>query len=396
MPRETPFHPRTSALCTSMRWKEWSGYHAVCAYEDCHEREYLAFRHAAGVLDVTPLHKYDVTGPDAARLLARVTVRDVTRLGHLRVQYTCWCDDDGKIVDDGTVTRLDDDHFRMTAAEPTLSWLSRHARGLDVRLEDVTDAIAALAVQGPRSRAVLAQVCDAQLEELPFFRAAPARFEGGFEGLVTRTGYTGDLGYEVWVANRDALALYDAVLGQAPLHGVRPAGLDALDVARLEAGFLLLGVDYLSSLAVTAAHRRSTPDELGLGWMVALDRDPFVGQGALRAERERGRGHALVGLDIDVVALEEMYDAWGLPLELPAGTCRDSAPLYSGGRQVGYATSRAWSPTLKRYLALATVEAAHAAEGTQLSIEVKVEHRRRAIPARVATTPFFDPPRKKA
>ena len=396
MPRPSPFHARTAELCESYAWKDWAGYHAVCRFGDCHEREYLAVRHGSALIDVSPLYKYEVRGPGAAALLARVTVRDVTKQKVGVVSYTCWCDDHGKVLDDGTVTRLDEEHFRMTAAEPTLAWLARHARGLEVELEDVSERLACLAVQGPTSRALLASLCDADLDGLRFFRATGARFEGGFEGVVTRTGYTGDLGYEVWVDAGDALALYDACLAAGRDHGARPTGLDALDVARIEAGFVLLDVDYFSARHCMIEARKSTPTELGLDWMLRLDRDPFVGREALQRERENGSEWALVGLDMDVVELEELYDEVGLPLGLPGGASRDSVPVYSGGRQVGYATSRAWSPTLKRYLALATVEAGHAKEGTELRVEATVEHHRHTIGARVARRPFFDPERKKA
>lgn len=213
---------------------------------------------------------------------------------------------------------------------------------------------------------------------------------------MTRTGYTGDLGFELWVANEDALALYDALLERGHELGVRPVGLDALDVARIEAGFMLLGVDYHSARRCPIESRKSSPFELGLDWMVALEREPFMGQAALRAERRDGSRWALVGLELDVVQLESLYDAWDLPLELPAGASRESVPVYFGRRQVGYATSRAFSPTLKKYLALATVEAACAAPGSGLAIEATVEHERRRIGARVVPRPFFDPERKRS
>ncbi len=396
MPLPTPFHTRTSELCTSLRWKDWSGWFAVCSYGECHEREYQALRQGCGLIDVAPLFKYDVTGPDAAAFLSAVCVRDVTKLAVGRVTYLCWCDDDGKLVDDGTVTRLDETRYRLTAAEPSLAWLERQRRGFDVAIEDVGERIAALAVQGPTAREVVRQVCDADVDELRFFRAAATSFEGGASGWITRTGYTGDLGYELWFDAAAALGVYDAVLAAGRDRGLRPVGLDALDVARVEAGFVMSGVDYEPATHCTVEHKKSSPFEVGLGWTVQLERESFRGRDALRAERERGSKKALAGLEIDVFAIERLYDRWGLAMHVPAGTRRDSVPVYDGGRQVGYATSRAFSPTLKRYIALATLAAPYAGVGRELEIEVTVEHERRRVPARVVERPFFDPARKRA
>ena len=393
MPVPTPFHPRTSALCTSLRWKEWAGYHAVCSYDTCHETEYHSFRQAAGVLDVTPLQKYDVTGPDAARFLAFLMVRDVTKLKQDQVWYTCWCDERGKVVDDGTVTKLDDGFFRVTAAEPSLSWFARHARGFDVQVVDRSAEIAALAVQGPRAREVLSEICDADLDSLRFFRAARCRLAGR-EGLVTRTGYTGDLGYELWIENDGALPLWDALFEAGRPYRLQPAGLDALDVTRMEAGFILGGVDYVHALRAWNQAETSSPFELGLGWMVRTRREPFLGQAALQREERTGSAWSLVGVVADWDAFEALHDEVDLPPHTPAGVWRDSTPIYDDRRQVGYATSGAWSPQLKQLLALATLESEHAELGTELRLEVKVFHRRRTVPVVVTATPFFDPDRK--
>jgi aminomethyltransferase len=394
----TPFHARTAARSRSLLYKEWSGYLAVRSFETCHEREYYAFRHAAGLLDVTPLFKYDVRGPDAARLLSRVMVRaaEPQKLGLVR--YLCWCDDRGKVLDDGTVTRLGERHFRVTSADPSLFWLLAHARGLDVTVDDVTREIAALALQGPVSRAILREVAGAGVDDLRFFRATTVRAPGGGEMLVTRTGYTGDLGYELWVPNAGALALWDALIEAGAPHGLLPAGLDALDVVRVEAGFLLGGVDYTSARRARIPSQLSSPYELGFDWMVELEREPFVGATALRRERERGTPRRMVGLELDWSALERLYEAEGLPPDLPAATSRDGVPVYQRGtgRFIGQATSRAWSPTCKAYLALATVAAEFALEGTEVDLEVTVEYRRAPCRAVVRPRPFFDPERKKA
>ncbi len=405
MPVPSPFHPRTSALCSSLFWKEWAGYHAVKSYDTCHEREYYAFRHAAGLIDVTPLYKYDVRGADALTLLNRVMAKNVAKLKTRQVTYCCWCDDAGRVMDDGTVWKLGKNRYRVTAAEPTYFWLVENARGLDVTIADVTDQIAAVALQGPRARDILVGAIDPvdrRLDTLKFFRLARGTLRGG-EGqrelIVTRTGYTGDLGYELWIDRAHALELWDALFEAGRPHGIWPAGLDALDLTRVEAGFIMNGVDYFSAHHCLIEGRKSTPYELNLGWTVNLeDRAPFIGQAALRRERERGSAWATMGLVYDWDAYEEVHARYGLPPQVPSGVNRAGVPIYLGPRQrqVGYATSTAWSPLLKQYLALATLEARHAAEGQRLFVEITVEYHRHRIPATVVKTPFFNPARKRA
>lgn len=396
MPVETPFHPRTSRLCTSLFWKDWAGYHAVRSYDTSPEREYFAIRHAAGLIDVTPLYKYEVRGPAAAALLAEVMVKDAGKLAVGRVAYLCWCDDDGKVLDDGTVSRLDEDRFRVTAAEPAGAWLARHARGRDVTVEDTSERLGALALQGPNSRAILSQVSDADVAALRYFRVVPARIDG-IQVELSRTGYTGDLGYEVWVSRDDALRVWDAIMAAGRPYRIEPAGLDALDITRVEAGFVMNGVDYFSAQRCLIASRKSTPFEIGLGWTVKLDREPFIGQRALTAERERGSEWGFVGLEIDWDEFERLHQRIGLPPQLPPGAWRNAVPVYSTrGGQIGQATSGAWSPILKRNLALATVEAAFASVGTRVLIEATVDYRRHRVSAIVAKTPFFDPERKRS
>jgi aminomethyltransferase len=394
MPIPSPFHERTQPLCTSYRWKDWAGYAAVCSYDTTHDREYFAFRESAGLLDVSPLYKYEIHGPDAAALLSRMAVRDVARLEVGRVAYACWCDDEGKVVDDGTVARLDEDRFRLTAADPTLHWLQAVGRGYRAEIEDASTRLAALALQGPRSREILRAASDADVDRLRFFRIVRARVDG-LDVWISRTGYTGDLGYEVWVERAGALALWDALVAAGRPHGLEPAGLDALDVTRIEAGFVLLGVDYYSAPKVVLESRKSTPDELGLGWLVELDRTEFVGRAAIAAERRRGPAWALVGLEVSWEALERLYESYGLPPNLPATARRDGLPVYAGERQVGKVTSHTWSPLLKKYVALATVESPHAGLGGVLEMEHTVEFERRRVPATVVETPFFDPERKR-
>ncbi len=396
MPIPTPFHPRTSALCTSMRWKDWGGFYAVCSYREHHEPEYFSFRHAAGLIDVSPLFKYEVRGPDAASFLAELTVKDITKLKTGRVTYLCWCDDEGKVVDDGTVARLGKTHFRMTAAEPSLSWLERARRGHDVEIEDSTTRFGALALQGPRSRDILQRVTDTDVGKIKFFAIRRAVL-GGVETWISRTGYTGDLGYEIWVEREGALKVYDALFEAGSDFGLLPAGLDSLDVARLEAGFIMNGVDYYSAHHCLTDERKSSPYELGLGWTVQLDREPFVGQAALSREKATGPARKLVGLDISWTELEEVFGRYGLPPELPSAAWRDGRPVYDhSDRWIGQATSGAWSPTLKKNLALAQIETPLAVEGSTVQIELTAEYRRHRVAATVIRPPFYNPPRKRA
>lgn len=396
MPIQTPFFPRTSALCHSMKWKEWAGYYAVCSYDTLHEPEYYAFRNSAGLLDVSPLFKYRVKGPGAAAFLSRIMVRNINKLEVGRVSYCCWCNDDGKVIDDGTVMRRSENEFFVTSADPSYSWFSRFLRGYDVELEDISDQVAGLALQGPTSRNILKQVCDADLDTLKFFSTRKAKADG-FDIHVSRTGYTGDLGYEIWVENEHALKLWDAIMKAGKNYDIRPAGLDALDMTRVEAGLILKDVDYFNSLHALIADRMSTPYELSLGWTVDLKRDPFNGQAALQTEKEQGSKWAIVGLDIDWPQLEELYYKRGLPPVIGSHAWRSSIPIYTGkdkNTQVGYATSGTWSPILKKNIALATIEKQYDKLGSELQIEVTVEHKKHTVSAIVSKSQFYNPERK--
>lgn len=396
MPIPSPFHPRTQQHCTSLLWKDWAGYYAVRSFDTYMEREYFAFRQASGMIDVTPLFKYEVYGPDAAAFLSRVMVKDIAKLKTGQVTYCCWCDDDGKVVDDGTVSRLEDDYFRVTAAEPARAWLERYTRGYAVTVEDSTARLAALSIQGPTSRDVLRALAGSSVDALKFFRLTRATVDG-LDVIVSRTGYTGDLGYEIWVDSRDAVVLWDAALSAGKPYGLLPAGLDALDVTRVEAGFLMNGVDYYSAHHCLIESRKSTPYELALGWTVNLDRETFNGQAALRREHAVGRRRAFVGLVVDWDEFEAHFARRGLPPEVPPGAWRTPVPVYDrDGKQIGQATSGAWSPILKQNLALATVRGGYGKPGTELRIEVTVEYERKRVRATVVKKPFFDPDRKRA
>ncbi|HKZ86119.1 MAG TPA: aminomethyltransferase family protein [Anaerolineae bacterium] len=395
MLRGTPFHSRTSVLCEAQNWRRWSGYIVAGSYELTHEREYWAIRSSAALFDVSPLFKYDITGPDAGRLLDRVLTREVTKCKVGQVMYTPWCDEDGKVIDDGTVWRLDDRVFRLTSADPNIRWLHQNGFGLDVRIEDVSDAIATLSLQGPLSREILKQVVGVDLDGLKYFRLTSGTLRN-IPVTITRTGYTGDRGYEVWVDAHRAEALWDSLIEAGKPYQITPAGMLALDLARIEAGLLLIEVDYVSAHKAVVESRKSSPYELGLGWTVSPDKAPFVGQKALRAEKGRGSAWQFVGIEVDWEPLEQLHAAEGLPPQLPTVAWRTSIPIYSNGRQVGYATSGCWSPLLKKYIALAHLESAYANPGTRLMMEVTVEHKRKQAAARVVRIPFFEPERKRA
>ena len=395
MLRETPFHPRTAALMEGQAWRRWAGYVVASAYELSHEREYHAVRSAAALFDVSPLYKYLVRGRDAARLLDRIVTRDVAACKVGQVLYTPWCDARGKVIDDGTISRLDEATFRMTAADPSIRWLHLNATGLDVAIEDVSERTAALSLQGPNARAILELACGQPLSALRYFRLTTGKIRG-VPVTISRTGYTGDLGYEVWIDAGQALVAWDALVEVGTGYGITPAGMLALDLARNEAGLLLIEVDYISAHHAVIDAQTSTPFELSLGWTVVLDKERFIGQDALRAEYDRGPAWRFVGIEIDWVSLERLYADVGLPPKLPTTAWRTSVPLYVGGQQVGYATSGCWSPLLKRYIALAHVEALYGEPGTALEMEVTVEHRRRRAAAAVRPLPFFNPERKRA
>jgi aminomethyltransferase len=311
------------------------------------------------------------------------------------VLYTPWCDAEGKVIDDGTISRLGEQTFRMTAADPNFRWLHENAAGMSVTIEDVSDSTAALALQGPTSRLILEELTGASLAGLKYFSLTPATIRG-IPLTVSRTGYTGDLGYELWLDAQHALALWDALIEVGTPHGIVPTGILALDIARIEAALMLLEVDYVSAHHALIESQKSSPFELNLGWTVQLDKEHFVGRRALAAEARHGPGWQFVGLEVAWDDLERLYAEVGLPPRLPGVAWRTSVPVYVGGAQVGYATSGCWSPLLKRYLALAHLEPPYGRIGTAVEMEVTVEHHRKRAAARVVKTPFFNPDRKRA
>ena len=395
MPIGTAVHDRTFALCESLNYREWSGYYAVSAYEGHHEHEYNAIRNASAVIDVSPLFKYLVTGVDAARFVDRLITRDVSRMTVGQVFYTPWCDEHGKVIDDGTVSRLAESTFRWTAADPSLRWFRQNAAGMKVSIEDISEEVAALALQGPTSARLLRAVSTADVERLKYFRVTSGAI-AGVQVDISRTGYTGDLGYEIWMPAAQAVRVWDALMEGGKPFDIKPAGMLALDVARVEAGLLLIDVDFHSSKKAVIDAQKYTPYEMGLGRLVTLDKGRFIGQAALRREAQRGHRRQVVGLQIDWTEVERIFEQVGLAPAVGATASRVAVPVYRNGRQVGKATTTTWSPVLKRMIALATIDRPHFAEGTKLAIELTVEAVRYRVTATVVPTPFFNPKRKTA
>jgi aminomethyltransferase len=395
MPIGTAVHERTFALAESLNYREWSGYYAVSAYEAHHDHEYNAIRNASALIDVSPLFKYIVRGRDAAKLVDRVITRDAFKLAVGQVYYTPWCDDHGKVIDDGTVTRIADDAYRWTAADPSLRWFTQNAIGLDVTIEDISEQVAALALQGPTSGRLLEAVAEADIRTLKYFRMARGTI-AGVPVEISRTGYTGDLGYEIWMPWDRAIAVWDALMRGGRPFDIHPAGMLALDVARVEAGLLLIDVDFNSSKKALIESQKYTPFEMGLGRLVQIDKRPFVGRVPLLDEYRHGSARQIVGLEISWPAVEKLYDDLGMPPQVASAASRVAVPVYRNGRQVGRATTTTWSPVLKKLIALATIASPHFAEGTALEFEITVEAARHRVPAIVVKTPFFNPPRKTA
>jgi aminomethyltransferase len=396
MPIGTAFHQRTFPLCESLNYREWSGYYAVSSYEPHHEHEYNAIRNASALIDISPLFKYRVSGPDATRLVDRIITRDMQKVSVGQVIYTPWCDEHGKVIDDGTVSRLEENTYRWTAADPSLRWFTQNASGMDVQLEDISESVAALALQGPTSgRLLKSLVKSADIENLKYFRVTTGEI-AGVPVEISRTGYTGDLGYEIWVPSEQAVSVWDALMEAGQAFDIHPAGMLALDVARVEAGLLLIEVDFNSCKKALIDEQRYSPFEMGLGRLVHTSKNRFIGQSALVAEKQRGHAREIVGLEIDWPEVEVLFEAAGLPPAVSPITSRVAVPVFKDGSQVGKATSSTWSPVLKKMIALATLKSEHTKQGTQLQFEITVEARRHRVRATVVKLPFFNPKRKTA
>ena len=396
MPVGTAFHQRTLKLCESLNFKEWSGYYTVGAYEMTHEHEYNAIRNSCALIDVTPLFKYRVTGRDATRLVNRVIARDIHKVAVDQVIYCCWGDPAGKVIDDGTLTRLGENDYRWTAADPSLRWFQQNSLGLDVQVEDISEKTAALALQGPTSAKLLHAVAEANIAGLKYFRVTHGKI-AGVPVDISRTGYTGDLGFEVWIPWKDAVKVFDELMNKGRAFDIHPAGMVALDIARIEAGLILIEVDYISSKRALIEQQKYSPGEIGLGRLVDLKKESFIGRDALVEEAKKGGpSRLLVGLEVNWSEVEALYEKIGMAPQVPATASRVAVPVYRAGRQVGKATSTTWSPTLKRMIALASISRESAAVGSTLSMELTVEAVRKTVSAKIVPLPFFNPPRKTA
>ncbi|MGH9511154.1 MAG: aminomethyltransferase family protein [Terriglobales bacterium] len=399
MPIGTALHERTFPLCQSLNYREWSGYYAVSAYETHHEHEYNAIRNAAALIDISPLFKYLIRGKDATRFVNRVITRDIHKVHPGQVIYCCWCDEEGKVVDDGTITRLSENEYRWTAADPSLRWFRQNAIGLDVNISDISEQVAALALQGPTSAHLLQSVAEADIANLKYFRMTVGKI-AGVPVDISRTGYTGDLGYEIWAPWDRATKIWDALMDAGRQFDIHAVGMLALDIARIEAGLLLLEVDYISSKRALISSQKYSPFELGMARMVHFDKENFTGRSALLKEQKQLKSERnmrrLVGLEVDWPSVEKSYDEMGLAPQVPSTASRVHVPLYSGKQQVGKATSTTWSPVLKKMIALGSLRSEQAAEGTKLEMEITIEAVRRTVPATVVKLPFFNPPRKTA
>jgi aminomethyltransferase len=395
VPVGTAFHARTFPLCQSLNYREWSGYYTVSVYEVHHEHEYNAIRNAAALIDISPLYKYLITGKDATKLVNRVITRDIRKVAAGQVIYCCWCDERGKVIDDGTVTRLEENKYRWTAADPSLRWFRQNGTNMDVQVEDISEKVAALALQGPTSGKLLKSVAEADIANLKYFRVTHGKI-AGIPVDISRTGYTGDLGYEIWVPWNDAVKVWDAVMETGKRFDIHAAGMLALDVARVEAGLLLIEVDYTSSKKALIASQKYSPYELGFAKMVHLNKENFIGKAALEQDQKQAVARQFVGLEIDWTEVEERYEKFGLTPAAPSQASRVAVPVYCGEKQVGKATSTTWSPVLKKMIALASVETSHSKLGTRLQIEITIEAIRQKVTAKIVKMPFFNPARKTA
>jgi len=394
--KTTPFHERTSKLCLPQNWRRWAGYIVVGSYELTLDREYWAIRNSVALIDVTPLMKYIIKGKDASRLLNRVVTRDMDKLKVGQVYYTGWCDDEGKMIDDGTISRLDEGTYRMTSADPSLRWLSMNSVGLDVDVTEVTDNVAALSFQGPNSRKILNKVADKPVDELNYFRLMQNNVDG-IPVTISRTGYTGDLGFEIWMEAKDALTIWDALMDAGQDYGITPVGILAMDMARVEAGLFMIEVDYTSTSHAWIEPQKSSPFELGLDWTVALDKQGyFVGRRALEREKQAGSAWKMVGLEVDWEGMEKLFKSVGLPPQIPGMAMRGSLPIMVGNVQVGYSSTSTWSPLLKKYIALAHLQKPYYEVGTDVRMEITVEHHRQHAPAKVVKLPFYEPEWKRS
>jgi aminomethyltransferase len=399
MIRTTPFHERTSALNETQLWSHWSGTLAANRYQISDKMEYFAVRNAAGLFDSSPLYKYRITGKNAEAFLGGILARDIRQCPPGQAQYTCWLDDGGYVIEDGVILHTSKNEYLLTSAEPNLAYLQDRSGRHDVTIEDVSDELGTLALQGPRSRDLLKKLVP-QVEKIPYFGVAKGEI-GGAGVTVSRTGYSGDLGYEVWIDTPDALHVWDTLWDSMEGHGVLPFGLAALEMLRIEAGLLLMEADFDSSRYAWNDAHRSTPIELGWSWMfkdLKADDRPFIGRKALEREiADKTSRWAMRGLILDWQDYDRVYNQAGL---VPP---KDHTPVLADWmlyddeyKRVGYATSVMYSPMLQRHIAIARVRPDLAKLGTKVNIETTVNHQYELVAAHVARLPLYNPERKTA
>ena len=336
--QRTPFHDRIEAMSTTEEWMAWNTY-KVASVVDKLSTEYFAVRSGCAVMDLTPMEKYRITGKDAYAYLDRLLTRDLSKLRPGRVTYVIWCNDKGKVIDDGTLFQLGDDDYRLCSQHHQLDWLLMSATGFDVDIQTETPDVAALAVQGPTSFSVLGAAGIHGLDDLKPFGTANLRC-GDIPVMISRTGYTGDLGYELWTDPENALQLWDAVFGVRGLYDIQAMGLSVLEMVRIEAGFIMPGFDFNTAESTVRNGYDRSPYEVGLGWVVNLDKGHFVGRKALIAEKARPLKRRLTKIVVDG--------------NKPVG----EAFIYDrkDGKLVGEIKCTTWSPILKANLALADID----------------------------------------
>lgn len=397
MVRKSPFHQRTSEANETGLWSHWAGYLATDRYQMSDKFEYFAIRNAAGVIDTSPLYKYRIFGRDAERYLAGVLTRDIRKCRPGQAHYTCWSDDDGWVLEDGLILRNSEDEFLLTAAEPNLAYFQGLTSGMSVSIEDVSDEYGALAIQGPRSREILRQLAP-QMEDLRYFHVTPAKI-GKAAVTISRTGYTGDLGYEIWVGADDALEVWDHLFEVAASYGAMPAGQTALLITRIEAGLILIHVDFHSARYAWNDDQRATAMELNMGWMIGdLESDDraFVGRSAIEREvRDETSRWKTVGIVVDWTDWARIHEERGLI------TSKDHTPQHGGMmlyddelQRIGYTPSFVYSPILQRHVGIARLRPEHASAGTRVGLEVTIDHRYEVVDSYVTRLPFYNPPRK--
>lgn len=396
MIRRTPFHSRTSVANETGLWSHWNGYLAADRYQMSDKFEYFAIRNAVGVFDTSPLYKYRIHGADAERYLSGVLTRDIRDCPPRQARYTVWCDENGWVIEDGVVMRFGPDEFLLTSARSNLAYLDGLRSGMAVQIEDVSDGIGAVAVQGPHSRDVLSRLVP-EVDGLEYFQLTSGTVDGA-EFTISRTGYTGDLGYEIWVETDRAVEVWDRLFAEASPHGAIPVGQDAILISRIEVGLLLIDVDFHSARYAWNDNQRATPLELGMGWMLhGLESDDraFVGRRAIEREIKEGTSRwRTVGVLVDWWDWARAHNERGLMTPKDHTPVHSGMMLYDDSEQIGYVSSFVYSPILQRHIGIARVRPGYADPGGRIAMETTIDHRYELIDSQVSGLPFYNPPRK--